>query len=58
MAECPKIRYRDRLAALIALSNTQRGRRNSTLEARRREIRAYRCRRCHGWHLTSQGKKT
>lgn len=44
--KCVKHRYRDELDAKIALTfmpdNPQR-----------REVRAYRCPRCRGWHLTS-----
>lgn len=50
MTSCPeKIRYRDRIAALIALASTRR--------ADRDESRAYRCPICHGWHLTSQERR-
>lgn len=50
----PKIRYRDRIAALIALESTRRrGHRRP-----KNEVRAYRCRHCAGWHLTSQPKRT
>jgi hypothetical protein len=53
MAEssCPtgKIRYRDELAARIALAKLQR--------ADRGQRRAYRCPPCRGWHLTSMGEK-
>jgi Transcription factor zinc-finger len=45
---CGKVRYRDRLGALIALSSTQR-----SVKARRDGVRVYRCPKCHGWHLTS-----
>jgi hypothetical protein len=45
MTRCAeKVRYRDRLAALIALSRVRRD----------GEHRAYRCLHCRGWHLTSQ----
>jgi len=50
---CPvtgKKRYRDELAALIALAECQ-----SSPIPGRRESRVYRCEFCHhGWHLTSQ----
>ncbi|ROQ69199.1 hypothetical protein EDD93_3696 [Streptomyces sp. 840.1] len=48
---CPtgKIRYRDRLAAAIALASTSR-----STASRREEARTYRCRQCRGWHLTSK----
>jgi hypothetical protein len=51
MARCSKRRYRDRIAALLALASVQRkdgSRRPKT------EQRAYRCPDCHGWHLTSR----
>lgn len=41
-----KRRYRNRLDAKIALTDTRR--------RDRRETRAYRCNTCRGWHLTSQ----
>lgn len=51
---CAKHRYRDRIAALLALASTGR-----TKHERRPkyEKRAYRCPTCHGWHLTSQEKR-
>lgn len=52
MTECrhgQKVRYRDRIAALSALSRTQ-----SKTTARRNECRAYRCSKCGGWYLTSE----
>ncbi|MEV7364285.1 hypothetical protein [Streptomyces sp. NPDC091299] len=50
---CPtgKLRYRDRIAAQLALT------RIDNLDPRRREQRTYRCPTCRGWHLTSQGPK-
>lgn len=48
---CGKVRYRDRIAAQIALANTRQHR-----SAKRNEARAYRCPRCRGWHLTSRRK--
>lgn len=47
-----KHRYRDRIAALLALAGID------NLDPKRRERRAYRCPVCRGWHLTSQTKKT
>jgi hypothetical protein len=47
---CSKIRYRDRIAALLALAST--GRADQRRE--KNEVRAYRCPDCRGWHLTSQ----
>jgi hypothetical protein len=46
-----KIRYRDELAAKIALANTKRTRGSRSLKE---EKRAYRCPHCTGWHLTSR----
>jgi hypothetical protein len=52
---CAKVRYRDRIAALMALERaTRRAHRG------RREVRAYRCDRpeCKGaWHLTSIARR-
>jgi cytochrome c553 len=48
---CRKIRYRDRIAALLALASTARGRHNRRPKD---EARAYACPECHGWHLTSR----
>ncbi|GAB2758984.1 hypothetical protein [Streptomyces bullii] len=47
---CPtgKLRFRDRIAALLALG------RIDNADPRRAEKRAYRCHLCHGWHLTSK----
>lgn len=51
MGACAKIRYRDRVAALLALSRTgQHGERRP-----KEERRAYYCQQCRGWHLTSHG---
>lgn len=51
MNTCTKIRYRDRIAALLALSNARAkdGSRRKKLEQR-----VYRCPTCKGWHLTSR----
>lgn len=51
---CSKVRYRDRIAALIALDRIDDVKRpiGST-----REVRAYRCPHCKGWHLTAQAKR-
>jgi hypothetical protein len=46
---CSKVRYRDRIGAMLALANTQQKR-----SSKRAESRVYRCRACKGWHLTSQ----
>jgi hypothetical protein len=52
-ARCTKRRFKDRLAALMAMANIEaRG------EDRNGKVpkRAYLCPRCGGWHLTSQGR--
>jgi hypothetical protein len=50
---CPsgKVRYRDRVAALLAMASAHRsdGSRRAKIEKR-----AYPCPDCHGWHLTSR----
>ena len=52
MADCRKVRFRDKVAALIALSRADlKAKRGNT---NRRETRAYRCPHCAGWHLTSK----
>ncbi|MFC5181372.1 hypothetical protein [Actinomadura harenae] len=50
---CPtgKVRFRDRIAATLALATIQRQGRQDRDKA---EARAYRCPACSGWHLTSQ----
>jgi hypothetical protein len=47
---CSKIRYRDHIAAKLALAKLKHtdGSGRAKLEAR-----AYRCPFCRGWHLTS-----
>lgn len=57
MSGCPsgKLRYRDRVDALIALSRaSEKASRYRHQHEKRRESRAYLCDRCKGWHLTSQ----
>jgi hypothetical protein len=52
---CRKLRYRDQVAALIALSRAEvKAKRNSHIAKQRRENRVYECPRCRGWHLTSE----
>lgn len=51
---CRKKRFRDRIAALMALEKIQAwGSDRGT-----KPIRAYHCPHCGGWHLTSQEFKT
>lgn len=51
MGTCKKRRYRDEIAAKIAMAGARRkdGSRRDRIEKR-----AYPCSRCKGWHLTSQ----
>jgi len=48
MTRCKKVRYRDRIAATLALAKAGRSE-----KPKRQECRAYRCPDCKGWHLTS-----
>lgn len=47
--KCVKIRYRDEIAAKLALAKLGRQDKPGHTEAR-----AYPCPACRGWHLTSQ----
>ncbi|MFA7265753.1 MAG: hypothetical protein WC054_05525 [Candidatus Nanopelagicales bacterium] len=49
---CRKVRYRDQIAALLALAVLDRQAKNG-----HDEQRAYRCPNCKGWHLTSEAKR-
>lgn len=51
---CTKRRYKDRIAALLALENTGRKRHTGR---QKDERRAYRCPDCCGWHLTSKDER-
>lgn len=44
-----KRRYRDEIAAKLALATIQR---EDKAHRPDQEVRAYYCRECHGWHLT------
>lgn len=46
---CTKRRFRDRIAATMALANISRQPRQG-----KNPERCYRCPNCKGWHLTSQ----
>jgi hypothetical protein len=48
--KCSKVRYRDAIAAKLALLSTQRNQQRRSKDERR----AYRCPDCRGWHLTSK----
>lgn len=51
MSKCFKIRYRDEIAAKLALATIK----NQDKAGRpKTERRAYRCPDCGGWHLTSR----
>ena len=47
--ETDKIRYRDRIAAMMGLASCRHN-----PHGKRQEQRIYRCPFCHGFHLTSQ----
>jgi hypothetical protein len=49
--QCRKTRYRDRIAAKLALARIHH---NDEPTRPKQEQRAYRCPACKGWHLTSQ----
>lgn len=54
---CGKVRFRDHREAVAALHNSATSRKHAetlSLPTRRREVRAYECDACHGFHLTSQ----
>jgi epoxyqueuosine reductase QueG len=56
MTQCPtgKIRYRDRVAAMIALSKIEmRSKRKRGKSRPKHERTAYRCKECAGFHLSS-----
>jgi hypothetical protein len=51
MVQCQKTRYRDRIAALLALAKIK----NVDKTTRpKQEARAYFCADCRAWHLTSR----
>lgn len=49
MARCRKRKFRDRIAALVALAEVRRHGSD-----RHTERSAYRCPKCNAWHLTSK----
>lgn len=49
---CVKVRFRDEVAASGELGRIGRYARNEHVP-----VRAYRCDRCEGWHLTSQAER-
>ena len=48
---CSKRRYRDDIAAKLALAKIAR---KDSGAREKNERRAYRCPKCRGWHLTSR----
>ena len=52
--KCTKRRYRDRIAALLALESTGRKRHTGRPKDERR---VYHCPDCRGWHLTSEKRR-
>ena len=50
---CAKFRYRDEIAAKVALARAQR---KDGSKRPKTEKRAYKCPKCRGWHLTSKEK--
>lgn len=50
---CSKIRYRDEIAAKLALINT----RKNDSKRPKDEKRPYKCEKCSGWHLTSKPER-
>lgn len=51
---CTKRRFRDRIAATMALMKNQR---SPSYMDTRCEVRCYRCPKCGAWHLTSRRLK-
>jgi hypothetical protein len=51
MTSCTKVRYRDRIAALLALATVRTQDKSHRAKV---EARAYFCSSCRGWHLTSR----
>lgn len=51
MTKCQKVSYRDRIAALLALSKVQHQDKSHRAKV---ESRAYFCADCRAWHLTSK----
>lgn len=50
-ARCKKVRYRDEIAAQLALATVARQDKTARPKTERR---AYRCPYCKAWHLTSK----
>lgn len=54
MTECRKVKYRDRIAALLAMATVQNQDKSHRSKV---ETRAYYCADCKGWHLTSKERR-
>ena len=48
---CKKIKYKDKLSAMFALSQTKRV---GNFKGKRNECRSYYCNECNAYHLTSK----
>ena len=49
---CEKVKYNDKIAAMLALARCKHSR-----KGKRRECRIYWCNECGGYHLTKQPKR-
>jgi hypothetical protein len=55
--KCKKVGYRDELSAKIALASSQLKENTHRPSGNRRdEVAFYKCKNCHKWHLTSNGR--
>lgn len=52
---CGKIKYKDKIAAMMALISCLHARYRKN--KKRNETRIYFCKECNAWHLTSNNKK-
>lgn len=52
--KCNKVRYKDEIAAKCALAKIAH---SDSSKRYKSEVRAYRCKDCHGYHLTSKNNK-
>lgn len=55
--KCAKTRYRNEIDAKIALSNAAYSA-SQRSDEKRKEVRAYHCPKCKGYHLTSEPKRS
>lgn len=54
MTKCQKVKYRDRIAALLAMATVRSQDKSHRTKV---ESRAYYCADCRAWHLTSQKRR-